>query len=238
VTEGRELDELLTDEQQAEKVRNWLRENGVFIAAGVVLGLGGLFGWQEWRGYTTGVSGDASIVWEQMRSAIDGERFNEAIETLELLESDYSTTPYVDQARLAMARMHMTRNSVAEALEQLTLVIRSSRDPQIRRVAELRAAQIYLYQEDYAAALKILGASDTTAFASLYHDLRGDIYHAQGSYEDAAAEYQLALDTDTANAIDRTFLQIKLDDVSGSIAAAPEIEISEVLAEPATANGE
>ena len=113
------MDEFLTDEQQADRARQWLRENGVFIAAGVILGLAGLFGWQQWQEYRTTEAGEAASVWEQLIEAIDGQRYNEVTETLQVLESDYPATPYLDQARLAIARMHMDRNSPADALEQL-----------------------------------------------------------------------------------------------------------------------
>jgi len=226
--EDKLVDEFLTDEQQADRARSWVRENGVFIVAGIVLGLGGLFGWQQWKDYKLDVAGDASIVWQQMRSAIDGGRYNEVNETLEILEADYSTTPYLDQARLALARMHMDRNSPDEALEQLEELTRSGLDPQLRRVAVLRIAQILLFQSEYDAALAKLGAVDTSAFASLYHDLRGDIFFAQGRLEDAADEYKLALETDVTGSIDRAYVQIKLDDVSGSVAVAAQTQDSDL----------
>jgi len=212
------VDEFLTDEQQADRAKQWLRENGVFIAAGIVLGLGGLFGWQQWQEYKVRVAGEASVVWEQMRSAIAGDRFNEVTERLELLETEYAGTPYLDQARLALARMHMDRNSPDEALDQLKMLAGSGKDAQLRHLAELRMAQIYLYQSDYDAALAIIGESPSAAFAGFYHDLRGDIYFSQGKLEMAAGEYQRALDLDSSGYIDRAFVQIKLDDVSGSIA--------------------
>ena len=223
------MDELLTDEQQADRARQWLRENGMFIAAGVVLGLGGLFGWQQWQEYKIRIAGEASVVWEQLRSAIAGERFNEVSETLELLKNEYNGTPYLDQARLALARMHMDRNSPEEALEQLNILVGSGKDVQLRRVAELRIAQIYLYQSEYDAALDILGEVGSPAFAGFYHELRGDIYFAQGKPELAAGEYELALAMDVSGYIDRSFVQIKLDDVSGSIAVtAAEISVDEL----------
>jgi predicted negative regulator of RcsB-dependent stress response len=233
-----EVDELLTDEQQADRARQWVRENGVFIVAGVVLGLGGLFGWQQWTDYNEQRAGRASVVWEQLRSAIDGERYNEVDETFALLEQEYPSTPYLDQARLALAAMHMDRNSPDEALEQLQTLVRVGSDPQLRHVAEYRAAQIMLYQADYDGALKTLGENKSAAFAGLYHDLRGDIYFAMGRLEDAANEYSLALQLDSAGSIDRSFVQIKFDDVSGSLAvtaaddgadAAP-VDVDQVVA--------
>jgi predicted negative regulator of RcsB-dependent stress response len=233
------VDEFLTDEQQADRARHWLRANGVFIAAGVVLGLGGLFGWQQWQDYQLGVAGKASIVWEQLRAAVEGERFNEVNETLALLEKDYKRTPYLDQARLLLAQMHMDRNAPDEALAQLKLLTEAGRDPMLRKVAALRTAQVLAYQGQFDEALTALGSSDDTPFAGLYHDLRGDILFAQGQLEDAAAEYELAIETDTVDSIDRAYVQIKLDDVRGPIAVtavATPASPPAVSAEPSAAS--
>lgn len=208
-------DELLTDEQEAARARQWLRENGGFIAAGIVLGLGGLFGWQYWQDYQTSQAGSASVVWEQLRSAITGERFNEVNETLELLESDYANSPYLDQARLALAKTHMERNDVAAAAEQLGKLATTGSDPYLSRLGELRLAQILLFQEQYDEALTTLGAADETALAALYYELQGDVYYAQGHFEDARNAYEAALAQGVPGVIDRAFVQMKLDDVSG-----------------------
>ena len=236
------MDEFLTDAEEADRAKQWLRENGVFVAAGIVLGLGGLFGWQQWTEYNTNVAGDASVVFEQLNAAIEGERFNEVDETLDILASEYSGTPYLDQGRLALARMHMDRNSPEEALEQLRLVSSKSKDKQVGRVAELRVAQILLYHAEYDAALVELGDNRYPAFGGLYHELRGDIFYAQKLMKEAAAEYQLALDKDVSGGIDRAFVQVKLDDVSGSIAATTDVvavvEVEEATAEAAVSAAE
>lgn len=218
------MDEFLTDEQQADRARNWLRLNGVFIAAGVVLGLGGLFGWQQWQAYQERISGEASIVWEQLRKAIEGKRFDEVQESFAVLEKDYARTPYVDQARLQLAQMHMERNAPDEALTQLRQLADSGRDPQLRRIAQLRTAQVLSYQGEYEQALKALGTDADAAYAGLYHDLRGDILFAQGKLEEAATEYEQALASDADNALDRDYVQVKLDDVTGSIPQAAAAE--------------
>jgi predicted negative regulator of RcsB-dependent stress response len=238
------VDEFLTDEQQADRAKQWLRENGVFIAAGVVLGLGGLFGWQQWQEHKLQLAGEASVVWEQLRSAITADRLNEVNETLELLETEYTGTPYVDQARLALARMYMDKNSPEEALEQLNKLVGGGKDAQLRRIAELRIAQIYVYQSEYEAALQVLGEGSSPVFAGFYHDIRGDIYFAQGKPELAAGEYKLALDLDASGYIDRSYVQIKLDDVSGSISVTaaeinePDADSKSDAEEPSAVMGE
>jgi predicted negative regulator of RcsB-dependent stress response len=42
------LEDYLSEKEQWERVTGWLRENGVWIVAGVVVGALGIGGWQ-WR---------------------------------------------------------------------------------------------------------------------------------------------------------------------------------------------
>ncbi len=214
------MDEYLTDEQEVDRAKQWLRENGTFLVAGVLLGLGGLFGWQQWQDYQLSHAGQASIVWNQMSAAIDGERFNEVTETFELLETEYADTPYLDQGRLALARMHMDQNAPDKAASQLEMLIASGGDAQIRAIAELRLAQILLFQQKYDAALATLKVDEGSPFAPQFHDLRGDIYYAMEKLDDASAEYQLALASSPDAVFNRQFVEMKLDDVTGLLAAS------------------
>ena len=209
-------DEFLTEEQEAERAKAWLRENGLFIVAGVVLGLGGLFGWQQWEDYQTRQSEQASAVWAQLRAAIDGERFNEVDETLALLESDYAGTPYLDQGRLAMAALHMRRNDPDAALAELDKVAGSGNDIQLRRVAELRQAQILISQEQYDEALGLLGDDDASGLSALYLELRGDALFGLDDMEAAGEAYRQSLNADAGGVVDRSFLQMKLDQAAAS----------------------
>ena len=64
------MDEYLTDQQQAEKLQRWWKENGVFVIAGLVIGVGGLFGWRQWQDYKLEQAENASAVYEQLILAI------------------------------------------------------------------------------------------------------------------------------------------------------------------------
>lgn len=229
-------DEFLTEDQEAERAKTWVRENGLFVVAGVVLGLGGLFGWQAWNDYRTGQAEQAAAVWQQMRSALDGQRFNEVDETYAILESEYAGTPYMDQGRLAMAALHMSRNDSEAALAELGQLASAGNDPQLRRIAEFREAQILNSLERYDDALLKLGDAETSGLAAMYHELRGDALFGKGDYESASDAYNDALNNDTGGVIDRSYVQMKLDQALGAVsaaavAAAPETAAAEAAAD-------
>ena len=42
-------DILLTPEEQDERARQWLKDNGMALVLGIGLGLGAVFGYQQWQ---------------------------------------------------------------------------------------------------------------------------------------------------------------------------------------------
>ncbi|MEC9376435.1 MAG: tetratricopeptide repeat protein [Pseudomonadota bacterium] len=204
------MDDLLTDDQEVDRAKNWLRENGLFLALSLLIGIGSFFGWQQFQNNKLENSGKASAIWEKMQAAFDGERVNEASDLLVMLESDYSDTPYLDQARLAFARMYMDRNEPDKAADQLRLLSQLNGNQQIQRIAELRLAQVLLYQENYNEVIDLLINFEDSAYAAQYFELRGDAYFYLGKFDDARTSYQRALESDVAGVINQEFVGFKL----------------------------
>ncbi len=206
------VDELLTDQQQAERVRQWLRENGGFILAGLLLGLGGLFGWNWWSDYQDRRGAAASSLYEQVLQEVRAGRPLRAAELQADLAAEYAGSPYVDLARLALARLHMDRLETAEAAGYLRQVVDDSPDDVLRPLVRLRLARALLQAEDYEAALAVLvDVDENSAFASRFHEVRGDLYAAMGRIAEAREQYDTALNTVAPGIIDRSYVQAKRD---------------------------
>lgn len=227
------MDDFLTDQQRADQVRGWLRENGWYLLAGLVLGLGGLFGWRQWQGINVTQAEAASAIYQELLGAIRVGRTARAEEIAAALAKDHSGTPYLDQARLAMARMKMERSQPDEALTYLRQVAGESGSDEMRHIARLRAGRVLAEQEKYDEALAELKVPADSAFAARYHEVRGDVYHAMGKLVESRDEYQKALDTGEPGVIDQALVQAKLDDLGlGSEPAAMDAP-----AAPAPAGG-
>ena len=61
-----------------------------------------------------------------------------------------------------------------------------------------------------------LNLGETTAFKSLFDELKGDVYLAQGKKVEAALAYQAAKITLDENDPRGLILKLKLDDIAGS----------------------
>nr|WP_298716303.1 tetratricopeptide repeat protein [uncultured Steroidobacter sp.] len=230
------VEDYLTDRDQEEALRTWWRENWSWILGGVVLGLVLLGGWQYWKIHTANHSAAASQLYDELVGALERKDVEAAKGTLGTLVADYKKSPYTQQGRLLLAKKDVEDGKYEEALPLLRAVVDDSEDPELAWVARLRVARVLIQQGKYDEALNLLDPEKAGAFAAQVREIRGDAQVAKGNLEGARAEYAAALtdniDARADRAIDRTLLEMKLQDVGGDKQAAP----SET--KPATAEGQ
>lgn len=201
------------DEAQMEQLSRWWKENWMALAAGLVLGLGGIFGWEAWQNTQTGKAEQASQIFEDLKKAAVGKP-EQAAELGKTLMQDFSSTPYAAQAALLLAQKAAEQADWAPAEERLNWVIKNAKDAGFQKIARLRLARVLWQQNKPDDALKQLEVKDDDAFASLYQELRGDIKLSQNDRKAAHEAYEKALASGPAPA-SRELLQRKLDDLAG-----------------------
>jgi predicted negative regulator of RcsB-dependent stress response len=208
------LEDYLSEKEQWEALTRWLRENGPWIVAGVIVGAAALGGWQWRNAHTDKVSSEASAKYEQLLSSLSRNDESTALSTLGQLERDYGSTPYVDQARLAVARIYVERNELDKATGELGAVIHNSKDKQLALVARMRLARVQIAQQKPDDALATLNnAGDPGAFAPRFHEIRGDAQLAKGDKAGALAEYRAARTMDLGGGGGNTLLDLKISDL-------------------------
>lgn len=223
------VEEYLTDRDQEEALRNWWRENWSWILGGIVLGLVLLGGWQYWKIHTANQAAAAARLYEDFRGALDKKDLEAANRALSSLGADHKKSPYTQQGRLLLAKKHVEDGKFDEALPLLRSVADESADAELAWVARLRAARVLIEQAKHDEALSLLDPEKAGAFAAQVREIRGDAQLAKGNAEGARAEYAAALaaniDPRADRAIDRTLLEMKLQDVGGDKKpATPETE--------------
>ena len=186
------MDEYLTEKEQWERVTTWLRENGLWIVAGVIVGALGIGGWQWWTAHVDKVDADASEKYEQLQTDLGKGDQTGALILMADLERDYGSTPYVDQGHLALARSYVDANELDKAVTALKSVIDHSKDKQLALVARVRMARVQIAQKKPDEALASLDGVDPGAFGALFHEVRGDAEFAKGNKAAALTEYRTA----------------------------------------------
>ena len=197
-------------------MRDWWRENGRYVIGGIVLGVGILVGWNQWKEYRLTARLEASARYETLAKQVSGGMLEASEATANELYENYGSTSYA-----ALARLLATRGG-AEA----------------QMVGRLRLAKIYLYQDKPQDVVDLLSGFEDSAFAARYDELLGDAHTALGQIRDAAAAYKRAMaDDPRAPTVNRSLIQMKIvdlpDDEPAMDGAAAEEPAADESVEPA-----
>ena len=211
----------LTDNESEELLRRWWSENWLWLVGGVVIGLGGLAGWQYWQKSKLDASVADASAYKAEIDSLGANQIDAASAKAKELRDLHPKSPYADQADLALARAAVERNDLTEAAKRLKLVADSSRDPQLRQIAKARLARVLVEQGKHDEALAQLDVANAGSFGALYHELRGDALAAKGDAAGARQEYDSALaGTQTEPGIDKAYVELKRDALASSATPA------------------
>ena len=234
------MDEFLSEKEQIDQMRDWWRDNGTYVIAGLVLGIGGVFGFNAWKDSQESVRVDASTRFEDLADEVAENRLENAELVADDLYGEFTDTIYADQARLAMARLYMDQGRDQDAAETLEAQLSAGNSDELKMVARLRLAKVYLYQNKPQEVLDLLAGFEESGFGARYSEAIGDAHFALGEYEAAEAAWQQALIKDDSNqVIDTTLVQMKIGDLpSGEVASPDSAATVPGLDEPAAADDE
>lgn len=217
------MDDYLSEKEQIKLIKNWWRENGAFVIAGLVLGIAILGGWNYWQSYRTSRAEAAGGVYQNLVAAVDRGDRDAATAALETLEADYESTPYSDQGRLMLARLLVETGELEAAAGRLQAIVESTSDRELESIARIRLARVLLADDQSGPALEALDLTRAGAFLARFHEVRGDVLARRGESPAAFEEYQQALDSAAEGVVDRQAIRLKMD----SLDVEPEDETSE-----------
>ena len=186
------MDEYMNEQEQWEYVRNWVRQNGAWLLAGVVLASAGLWGWRSWQAHREAMLLEAATQYQQVLAAVGRNDLQAVIAAADKLTAAHPRTGYADQAQLVAARMQVEGNQFAGALVRLQQVESSTRDDELKLVVRLRVARLQIEQNRIDDALATLNAVQPGAFAGRYAEVRGDALLAKGDKSGALKAYREA----------------------------------------------
>jgi len=206
-------EEFLTDDEQWEAVKRWIVENGLWVIAGVVLGIVALVGYRYVDSSRNERALRASAQFAELASALDRNDRDKARNIAEGLIKQFPSSPYADQAELALARLFVDAGQPPSAVAPLTQVMSQSKDTELRHVARLRLARVLIDEGKPDDAIKTLAEDTPGAFAALYHEVRGDAFLAKKDVNSALTQYKAALSSADGAGAQAGLLQLKIADL-------------------------
>lgn len=202
------------DEDQAQRVKQWWKDNWMALAAGLVLGLGAILGWDQYKAHKADRSVEAARMFEDLKTALVSDKAEEANAIADKLKTEYSKTPYAAQALLRVAQHAVDKGRFDEALSPLAWVAQNAEDEMLKPLATLRQARVLSQQGKFDEAIKLLDGTIEESYKPLAEELRGDILLAQGNRKGARESFEKALASSDAAAANRETLQRKIDDLA------------------------
>lgn len=201
----------LEEQEQLDELKAWWKQYGNLVILVVAAFFVSLAAFQGWRYYRNTQAQAAVTLYAQLEQADQAGDGKKARAIAAQIVDKYGSTAYAVLASLIAARHAFGSGDLAEAKTRLQWVSEHAREEEIRDVARLRLAAVFLDEKNYAEALKLVEAKPVDAMAGPYADLKGDIFLAQGKVPEARSAYQFALDRSEANSPYRATLQLKLD---------------------------
>ncbi len=203
------IDDLLDEHEQSERVRGWLRKNGVSILAGVAIAIGGIAGWQWWQKQQGNELANANVQYQVVLKQLQDKKLDEAAKGVKALEGGKSSL-YADLAAMQLAKAQVDAGKNDEALATLRGI---QADPEFKTAIDQRIARLLIAGGKADEAIKQLGSASDSASLEIH----GDALMAAGKRDEARGQYEKALKTLDVAAPQRRLLEIKVMDAGGTV---------------------
>lgn len=208
------MTEYLTEQEQVQQLKNWVKQYGFTILTGIIVALVISSGWRYWQSYRNKILSHASVVYDEMLTLRAQNNVEGASVQAKKLVDHYPKTPYAQMAALMLAREALLKKNDPEAIKQLNWVLDHSKDYSLREITRIRLARIFIAEKKPEDALNLLKKSDDKHFIGLVDEVRGDAYLSQNNTNAARDAYRLALSEIPGAEINRPILQMKYDNLA------------------------
>lgn len=208
------MTEYLTEQEQVQQLKNWIKQYGLTVLTGIVLALFISSGWRYWQSYRNKVLSHASVIYDEMLTLRAQNNIEGASASAKKLISHYPKTPYAPMAALMLARQAVFNKNNAEATTQLNWVLDHSKDSALREITRIRLARLFIAEKNSKAALNLLEKVDDKSFIGLVNEVRGDALLSEKNVNAARDAYHLALSQIPNAEINRPILQMKYDNLA------------------------
>lgn len=203
------IDELLDEHEQGERVRSWLRKNGVALLGGVALGLAVILGGQWWSKHRTDALAQSHAQYEAVVKGIEAKDLAKAGKDMAALASGQSGI-YGELAALRLAKAQVEAGKNEDAIKVLRGV---QSDDLFKLIVDQRLARLLIETGKPADVQALLASAGDGA--SL--EIRADAAVAQNRRDEARELYTKALGLVDVASPQRRLLETKLTDVGGTV---------------------
>jgi predicted negative regulator of RcsB-dependent stress response len=200
-----------SEEEQVEDIKKWLKTYAPPIIIGILIAILATNGWKYWQTYVSQRAANAAAIYAQMINADAAHATTELTQAATILTDKFARTPYAEQARFMLGKQAALKKAYPEAIKQLKLAMKHTKQASLKQVARIRIARIELEQKQAQKALKTLKTVEDKHFLGQINALRGDAWQQSGNPQKARQAYTQAITALGSDSPLSSSLQMKLD---------------------------
>lgn len=210
--------DFLTDEEQAERIQKAWRDYGLIIVLSIVLGIGGVVGWNFFQDHRANVRQEAADLFAEFENARG--LMGPVDEIAQSIEDQYPNSSYRMFVFLYRAKDAADESDWEQSLGHLEQAFELADDKTYRDVIRLRMARVQVQLGRLDDALATVGqVGEGYELSAL--ELKADIHRAQGDFESAATNYVEATELADSYAV--------RERISAKLATMPRTQAAEVV---------
>ena len=193
-----------SEEEQVEKIQTFLRQNGWFLAIGLVLVLGGNFGFRSWEDQKQAAAEAASDAFTTFQAAAregktDDDKRAAAMDLGDAFIANHPGTDYAVLAGLQIAKLHFSAGNLSEA-EAALRAITAAASSQLAPLVQIRLARLLGAQDRPEEGLTVLAEPlEWAGFMAARHEVEGDLLYQLDRLDEARQELLDLADSDVSS---------------------------------------
>ncbi len=181
----------LEEQEQLDQLKAFWNQWGNLITWAVTACLAIFAAWQGWNMWQRSQATKAEGMYAAVQKAVQAGDLDKAEAAARDLRS-LAGTSFAAQGVLLTAKLEYEKGKADAARQSLDWVIQEGKLVEVRDMARLRLAGLFMDEKKYDEAGKQLDAVTTADFAALVADRRGDLLSLQGKPAEAKAQYEKA----------------------------------------------
>jgi predicted negative regulator of RcsB-dependent stress response len=207
------MDDDLSEKEQIEEIKSWVKSNWLSLVGGVGLGFVALFSWGWFQDYSFNNNLEASLTYENIATQFEDNNFTEGQSLLDELRASQPLSPYTDYAGLLYATYLLSDGLPQLAVDEITYVSNNTSDEYLKLVSLWRLARLNVELQNFDEALDLISNKDHQLSAN-FKELEADIYFFQGEAELARDTYLSVLSDPNINLVNLNTLMLKINNLS------------------------
>ena len=202
----------LEEQQELDNFKYFWKSTGRWLFALLIAAALGYLGYTMYKSHKASQSQEAAEVLAKIVDKMQAKASQAEVNAdLTNLQQNYPDSIAAAQATLMAAATEYDARRYDVAEGHLNWVLKNQKAPLVQALAAQRLGIVLLQQKKYDAAIAALNTKVEADFEPLLLEAKGDVYAAQNKTKEAAQSYQQALEKLPKDAIEREFLQMKLD---------------------------